>query len=56
MNYYERVQNAVNYIEANLTDPLDLKEVAQTANCSLFHFHRIFQAMAGSSQDSVVPT
>ncbi len=49
MNYYKHVQNAVNYIERNLTDPLDLKEIAQTAGCSLFHFHRIFQATAGYS-------
>jgi AraC family transcriptional regulator len=49
MNYNERVQNAVNHIEANLTEPLDLIEVAQTAGCSLFHFHRIFQATAGYS-------
>lgn len=49
MSYYECVQNVVDYIEANLTDLLDLKEVAQTANCSLYHFHRIFQATAGNS-------
>jgi AraC family transcriptional regulator len=49
MSYYERVQNAVNYIESNLYEPLDLLEVAQTAGCSLFHFHRIFQATAGYS-------
>jgi AraC family transcriptional regulator len=49
MNYYERVKNAVDYIEANLTNPIDLIEVAKTAGCSLFHFHRIFQATAGYS-------
>lgn len=47
MNYLKNVQNAVNYIEANLNDSLELKMVAREAGCSLFHFHRIFQAMSG---------
>ena len=41
MDYLRRVQKAVNYIESNLNDPLDLREVAQTAGFSLFYFHRM---------------
>lgn len=47
MNYLKRVQNAVNYIEVNLNEQLDLKDVARIAGCSLFYFHRIFQAISG---------
>ena len=47
MNYFERVQNAVDFIEVNLNEPLDLKEVARAAGFSLYHFHRVFQAASG---------
>ncbi len=47
MDYFERVGRAVDYIENNLTDRLELKEIAAEACCSLFHFHRVFSAMTG---------
>ncbi|MBN2040860.1 MAG: AraC family transcriptional regulator [Spirochaetes bacterium] len=47
MNYIKRVQNAIDYIENNLSETLDLNDIAGVAGCSLFHFHRIFQATSG---------
>lgn len=43
----ERINAALDYMEAHLADapPLDL--VARAANCSKFHFHRIFARYTG---------
>jgi AraC family transcriptional regulator len=49
MNSYERVQAAVDYIEAHLTDRISLDRVAETACFSLPHFYRIFHALVGHS-------
>ncbi|MCP4137421.1 MAG: helix-turn-helix domain-containing protein [bacterium] len=49
MNYFERLQNSINFIESNLTDDITLAEVAEEANCSLYHFHRLFQVFVGNS-------
>ena len=44
MDYYELLQRSVDFIEKNLTESFTLLEVAEQANCSLYHFHRIFSA------------
>jgi len=49
MNYFERMQSSIEFIEDNLTDEINLTEVAEVANCSLFHFHRLFQLYVGNS-------
>jgi len=49
MDYYSIIQDAVNYIEENLTSKLTLEDVSNTAYFSMYHFHRVFSAMAGSS-------
>ncbi len=49
MDYIERIQKAVDYIEAHLFELINLKTVADQAFCSLYHFHRIFQAMSDYS-------
>jgi AraC family transcriptional regulator len=49
MNYFQRIQTAINFIEDNLTNEISLTEVAEEANCSLFHFHRLFQLYVGNS-------
>ncbi|KOY83433.1 AraC family transcriptional regulator [Lysinibacillus macroides] len=43
------MNNAIAYIEANLTNDIDLKEVAQRAYCSEYHFKRMFSFLAGIS-------
>lgn len=47
MNYYERIQESMNYIEENLLDTLSLEECAKKAYMSLAVFYRIFFAVVG---------
>lgn len=47
MDWIERFNNAVRYIEEHLTDEIDYVELAKTAYCSSYHFQRIFSYMAG---------
>lgn len=49
MDYTERIQDAVDYIETRLMEDLSLNEVASRAAFSLTHFCRIFQAMTGET-------
>lgn len=43
------VQQALDYLEANLTTPVAPSAVAQVAGYSLYHFHRIFRSALGES-------
>jgi len=43
------IQNALDYMEANLTRELDIGSIAQQAYLSAFHFQRIFTALCGMS-------
>lgn len=43
----EPMNGALNYIEENLTEEIDMKEVARLALCSEFHFKRMFSFLAG---------
>ncbi|WP_175498700.1 AraC family transcriptional regulator [Paenibacillus sp. NFR01] len=48
MNYYERIQQSIDYIERHLRDEaLQIRDIAGQAFFSLTHFYRIFQAMTG---------
>ena len=47
MNWRERMDAAVAYIEANIERPLRLEDVAKVACCSKYHFHRMFYASVG---------
>lgn len=47
MDYYFRIQKAVDFIELNLAENLNIREVAAKAFFSPFHFQRIFQAISG---------
>ena len=49
MNSYERIQKAIDYIEANLANPIKLDSVAGEGYFSLSHFYRIFHALVGHS-------
>ncbi|WP_244658341.1 helix-turn-helix transcriptional regulator [Priestia megaterium] len=48
-NYVELVQKAIDYIEKNLTEPLEVVEISKYMGYSSFHFHRIFQSITGMS-------
>jgi len=46
--------NVVNYIQKNLDNELTLDELAQQANFSSYHFHRIFSGMLGESVKELI--
>ncbi len=47
MDWLTGIQNAINYIEENLTEKIDYDEVAKQASCSSFYFQRIFSILCG---------
>ncbi len=46
-NWTEGIQNALAYIETNLSAELDIREIAKRAYVSPFYFQRIFSALCG---------
>lgn len=44
MYLLKKMNGALNYIEENLTNDIDFKEVARRAFCSEYHFKRIFSS------------
>ena len=46
MEWLRQMNRAINYIEEHLTDEVDMDVVAKIANCSTFHFQRMFSYMA----------
>lgn len=49
MGLLEKMNEALRYIEENLADDIDFKEVARLAFCSEYHFKRTFSFLAGIS-------
>jgi AraC family transcriptional regulator len=49
MDSLKRLNEAIAYIEENLTGDIDFKEVARIAFCSEYHFQRMFSYLAGVS-------
>jgi AraC family transcriptional regulator len=47
MEWSERMNSAIEYIEKNLDDEVDIIEAAKKARCSTFHFQRMFYAIIG---------
>lgn len=47
MDTLKNMNEAMQYIEKNLTDHIDFKEVARLAYCSEYHFKRMFTFLAG---------
>lgn len=45
--WVEGFQESINYIEQNLTDELDIKDIADKAALSPFYYQRIFGALCG---------
>lgn len=42
MDWLDRMNGALNFIEEHLTDDIDFDEVARIACCSVYHFQRLF--------------
>ncbi len=49
MDWIQGIQRAIDYVEANLTEKIDIEEVAEKAYSSSFHFQRVFSVMCGFS-------
>jgi AraC family transcriptional regulator len=49
MEWSERMNLAIDYIEKNLGGEIDINEVARIAHCSTYHFQRMFFAIIGIS-------
>lgn len=49
MDWLERMNRALDYIEENLDDEIDYKKLAKIALCSQYHFPRMFSAISGIS-------
>lgn len=47
MEWIDRLNKAINYIEEHLTDKIDYEELGRIACCSSYHFQRMFTYMAG---------
>ncbi len=47
MEWIERLNNAIAYIEEHLTDEVDYEQIGKIACCSSYHFQRMFTYMAG---------
>jgi AraC family transcriptional regulator len=47
MEYYNQIQNAINYIENHILDDLEITEIASKACFSAFHFQRLFHVISG---------
>jgi len=53
-SYIARMVNVVNYIQKNLDSDLTLEDLAEQANFSRYHFHRIFSGVLGESVKELV--
>lgn len=49
MEWIERLNGAISYIEDHLTDGIDYEQLGRIACCSSYHFQRMFTYMAGVS-------
>ena len=52
--YIARINKAVDYIEQNIENSLNLEEISKAANFSKFHFHRIFSVFIGETINNFV--
>ena len=46
MEWIERFNNAISYIEKHITEEIDYEQVAKVACCSSYHFQRMFNYLA----------
>ena len=47
MEWVERLNSAINYMEENMSGDIDMGQVAKIACCGTYHFQRMFTYMAG---------
>lgn len=49
MQWFERMNAAMQYIEDSLLDRVDVRRASRIACCSTFHFQRVFACLSGVS-------
>lgn len=54
MNYYQTIQEAINYIDKSLHEDISIYEVARYLNFSVPHTHRLFKAVTGETIKSYI--
>ena len=47
MEWVNRLNQSIKYIEDHLTDEIDYKQLGRIACCSTYHYQRMFTYMAG---------
>lgn len=47
MEWITGIQNAINYIEDHITEPIDYEQVAKESFSSSYHFQRVFSILSG---------
>ena len=52
--YTRRIHNALEFIDSNLDQPIQLDDVARASHFSPFHFHRIFHAFVGETVNDYI--
>lgn len=53
-DWNEGIANAIDFIESNLTERIDIEEVARRAYVSSFYFQKIFSALCGFSPSEYI--
>ena len=54
MNPITHFNHALAYIETHLNETLDLKQITQLAQCSEYHFQRMFSYLSGQSLNQYI--
>ncbi|MGE6219449.1 AraC family transcriptional regulator [Nubsella zeaxanthinifaciens] len=52
--HVNQLNKVLNYIDASLSDDLNLEKLASVGNYSAFHFHRLFSAYTGETLNSYI--
>jgi AraC family transcriptional regulator len=52
--YTSRINRVIDYIEKHIDEELSLETLANVANFSRFHFHRIFRSMVGETLNNFI--
>lgn len=52
--YIFRINKVIDYIDSNLDEKLNLEKLADVANFSPFHFHRIFSTFTGETLNNFI--
>ena len=47
MDWIQRIENAIDYVEENITEKINYEEVAKRAYSSSFHFQKVFSITCG---------